>query len=239
MTMAMKRITTFWGALVLTTRPSWGGGFVKSSRTPFLAVGMSTAAVVPNRFRTFPSSRKKSLFVQPLRLKNRLVTEGNGDSVKTNDSTNSTASTTDEESIKSRLPLDQSERETIQKIVEEEKDPSWRNRGKRLQRSIEQGWRRGVADAFSVVGFMSSAATNLWFDRSQFERLQPTIQAFREYLKTTEIDLEITKAISVRLLGNVLALREIQQYLSPGDRRDGASKKEASPGIPTEEESYR
>ena len=240
MKMTMKRMTTLWGALVLTARPSWG--CVRStSRTPFFAVAMSTAAVVPNRFRTVPGNRKRSLFVQPLRLKNNFSSEDSSETVKADDDSTrrtNTTSTTDEESIDSRLPLDPSERETIKKIIDE-KDPSWKDKGKRLQRSIEQGWRRGIADAFSVAGFVSSAATNLWFDRSQFDRLQPTIQAFRDYLKTTEIDLEITKALSVRLLGNILALREIQQYLSPGDRREEALKNEASKDLPTEEESYR
>jgi hypothetical protein len=236
-TMTIKQMTTLWGALILTARPSCGSSNVRQfSRTPFLAVGMSTAAVVPNRFRTFPNNRRKNLLVEPLRT--YFATGGSTDRVKRDDDTNSTAasSITEEERLESQLPLDASERETLKESI---KDLSWRSKGKRLQRSIQQGWRRGVADVFSVAGFLSSATTNLWSDRSQFERLQPTIQAFRDYLKTTEIDLEITKALSLRLLGNILALREIQQYLNPGDRRDEALKQNASKDIPTEEESYR
>ncbi len=225
-------MTTLLGAILLTARPS--GGRQCFSRTPFLAVGVSTAAVVTNRFRTFPY-RKKNLFVEPLRT--YFATGGSTDRVKRDDDTNTTASSTEvEETLESQLPLDASERENIKKSL---KDPTWRSKGKRLQRSFEQGWRRRVADVFSVAGFLSSSVTNLWSDRSQFERLQPTIQAFRDYLKTTEIDLEITKALSLRLLGNILALREIQQYLVVGDRRDEALKENASKNVPTEEESYR
>ncbi|GAX23143.1 hypothetical protein FisN_33Lh035 [Fistulifera solaris] len=226
-------MTTLLGAFLLTARPSCNRQF---RRTPLFAVGMSTAAVVPNRFRTFPANyRKKNLLLEPLRT--YFATGGSIDRVKRDDDTNSTAFTEAETlESQSQLPLDESERENIKKSM---KDPTWQNKGKRLQRSIEEGWRRGVADVFSVAGFLSSSLTNLWSDRSQFERLQPTIQAFRDYLKTTEIDMEITKALSLRLLGNILALREIQQYLTVGDRRDEALKQSASKNIPTEEESYR
>lgn len=248
----MKRITPFWGALVLTSRTIWGPWRPSS---PWVV----TAAVLPTRFQNISSDTKKNTSVRPLQLKNRKFTEEKGES-----NSIKSAKNVKEDSAKAEDTINiQSEKDGKEKIIEGDdtinltshtksqvedgitdkaikgKDPKTRNRGRRLQRTIEQLWRRGIADVYSTFGFVSSSATNLWSDRTQFERLQPTIQAFREYLKTTEIDLEISKAISTRLLGNILVLREIQQHLSPEDRRDEAVKEKKPEILPTEEESYR
>lgn len=214
-------ITPFLGVPVRTSRSVGNNGLLLRAHR---IQGITTAAALPNQFLSIPSDKRKknSIVVHPLQYKNRKFTDENTkhinkDSKEANDTIHLSSRTTSHA----------------------QNDPNTRRRRNRLKSSIEDLYRRGAADVFATLGFVSSSTTNLLSDRTQFERLQPIIQAFREYLEISEIDMEISEAVSIRLLGNVLALREIQQQLSPEDRRDEAVKQGRSENSPTQEEFFR
>jgi len=102
--------------------------------------------------------------------------------------------------------------------------------------------RKGIGGFFSAIGFVSSATTALLTDRAQFQRFKPTVQALRNFLKTSGIDLEFSKSLNHRLLENVIILRRIQSAATEGsDRRDLAllSGSRSLDWVPTREEALR
>jgi hypothetical protein len=100
---------------------------------------------------------------------------------------------------------------------------------------------RGTGDFISALGFVASSTTALLFDRNQFQRLRPSVQALRNFLKTSGIDLEISRTLNARLLDNIVILGRIQGTLMQGskDRRDLALSTNTNMDLPTEEESLR
>lgn len=81
--------------------------------------------------------------------------------------------------------------------------------------------RRGASSLLSGVGFVSSAATSLLSDRAQYSRWKPAVEALALFLKTSGIQLELSKSLTFRLLDYTVILGRIQRAALRGrDIRD-------------------
>jgi hypothetical protein len=113
--------------------------------------------------------------------------------------------------------------------------------GPSTKRNLPVGRRiqEATGDFISALGFLSSSITALLYDRSLLQRHRPSIEALRQFLKTSGIDLELSRSLSARFANDIVVLGRIQQELLKGkDRRDLAlSTKNVS--LPTKEESLR
>jgi hypothetical protein len=70
--------------------------------------------------------------------------------------------------------------------------------------------------------------------------MKPTVEALKRFLKTSGIDLELSRSLNVRLLDNIVILGRIQTFALEGrDRRDLVLLPKAKDQLPTPEESLR
>jgi hypothetical protein len=99
--------------------------------------------------------------------------------------------------------------------------------------------RRGAGVAISSVGFLSSSTSALIGDKTAEQRLNPTIEALKEFLKTTGIELELSKSLNGRLFHNVVLLERVQSSIFEGrDRRDLVLQ-QGHHDLPSNEEALR
>lgn len=100
--------------------------------------------------------------------------------------------------------------------------------------------RHSLADLFSGLGFVASSTVSLVFDRQQFQRLRPTVEAFRKFLRMSGIDGELSPSLNSRLLSNLIILGRIQaMQWQDGDRRDLVRSTNQGWTLPTKEEIRR
>jgi len=98
---------------------------------------------------------------------------------------------------------------------------------------------RGAGVAISSLGFLSSSVSQLVADRAALRRWKPTVKALGEFMKTTGIDLELSKSLNGRLLHNIVLLGRVQSHVFEGkDRRDFVLRG-GRHDIPTNEEALR
>lgn len=108
-----------------------------------------------------------------------------------------------------------------------------------VQYTKRQVW-RGTGIAISSVGFLSSSVSQLVADRAALRRWKPTVEALGKFMKTTGIDLELSKSLNARLLHNVILLGRVQSSVFQGtDRRDLVLKGGRRQMLPTNEEGLR
>jgi hypothetical protein len=124
-------------------------------------------------------------------------------------------------------------------VAEDSKKPQAISLEKTRRRSLSRGLQRTASGVISGIGFLSSAATDLLTDRSSFrQRWQPSVDAMKNFLQKSGIDLEISNSLNIRLLDRVVILARVQsQLIGSADRRDLA----LAPGVkrPSNEESLR
>ena len=110
----------------------------------------------------------------------------------------------------------------------------------KTKRSLARKIQQATGDFFSALGFITSSATALVFDRTQFKRLKPTVLALRNFLSTSGIDLELSPSLNSRLPDHLAILGRIQKaLLQDRDRRDLALSTKNYVNLPTEEEALR
>lgn len=103
---------------------------------------------------------------------------------------------------------------TAQKAALEDRSP-------RFVEYATRQLRRGAGVAISSMGFLSSSTSAFLGDKTALQRWNPTIEALREFLKTTGIDLELSKTLNGRLFHNAVLLQRVQSsILEDSDRRD-------------------
>jgi hypothetical protein len=94
------------------------------------------------------------------------------------------------------------------------------SRSSRMVQYATRQLRRGAGVALSSVGFVSSSTFALLADTDR-ATWKPTVKALKEFLKTTGIDLELSKSLNGRLLRNMVLLGRVQSSIfEDRDRRD-------------------
>jgi len=113
---------------------------------------------------------------------------------------------------------------TNTKVVDTNHDATWTSSS--WSQIAGRSIRKSVGNAASTSGFLASVITSIWADRAQFQRSKPLVQAFRNFLSTSGIDLELSTSLNVHLLRNVVVLSRIQSILDARkDRREQAKVK--------------
>lgn len=103
-----------------------------------------------------------------------------------------------------------------------------------------RSFRASLSRVFSAAGFVSSSATSLLTDRDQLQRLKETVEAFRNFMKSSGIDLELFQTLNVRLLDNVIILGRVQKAAVMGtDLRDAVRANDDSFPFTNQEEWYK
>jgi hypothetical protein len=96
-----------------------------------------------------------------------------------------------------------------------------KNGSSRFVKYATRQLRRGTGVAISNMGFLSSSTSAFLGDKCALQRSNPTIEALREFLKTTKIDLELSKTLNGRLFHNAVLLQRVQSsILEDRDKRD-------------------
>jgi hypothetical protein len=113
------------------------------------------------------------------------------------------------------------------------------NRSSRFVEYATRQLRRGAGVAMSSVGFLSSSTSALLGDKNVVQRWNPTIEALKEFLKTTGIDLELSKTLNGRLFHNAVLLERVQSSIFEGrDKRDLVLQ-QGRHDLPSNEEALR
>jgi hypothetical protein len=113
------------------------------------------------------------------------------------------------------------------------------NRSSRFVKYATRQLRRGAGVAISSIGFLSSSTSAFLGDKTAVQRWNPTIEAMKEFLKTTGIDLELSKSLNGRLFHNAVLLQRAQSSILEGrDRRDLALQR-GRHDLPSNEEALR
>jgi hypothetical protein len=112
--------------------------------------------------------------------------------------------------------------------------------GPKLYHGVQRQIRRGAGGAILAAGFVLSATRALVTNGGQWKQLKPTVEAFRHFLKKSEIDLELSKSLNYRLLYNIVLLSRVQKKLVEGkDIRDSVVVTVVPRTIPTMKEGLR
>jgi hypothetical protein len=116
---------------------------------------------------------------------------------------------------------------------------AFENRSSRFVQHATRQLRRGAGAAISSFGFLSSSTYALLGDKTAVQRWNPTIEALKEFLKTTGIDLELSKSLNGRLFHNTVLLQRVQSSIFEGrDRRDLVLQR-GRHDLPSNEEALR
>jgi hypothetical protein len=116
---------------------------------------------------------------------------------------------------------------------------AFENRSSRFLKYATRQLRRGAGVGISNMGFLSSSTSALLGDNTVLQRCNPTIEALKEFLKTTGIDLEISKSLNGRLFHNTVLLQRVQRSIFEGrDRRDLVLQR-GRHDLPSNEEALR
>jgi hypothetical protein len=116
---------------------------------------------------------------------------------------------------------------------------AFENRSSRFVKYATRQLRRGAGVAISSAGFLSSSTSAFLGEKTAVQRWNPTIEAMKEFLKTTGIDLELSKSLNGRLFHNAVLLQRAQSsILEDRDRRDLVLQR-GRHGIPSNEEALR
>jgi hypothetical protein len=116
---------------------------------------------------------------------------------------------------------------------------AFENRSSRFVDYATRLLRRGAGIALSSVGFLSSSSWALLGDKTAEQRWNPTIEALKAFLKTTGIELELSKSLNGRLFHNVALLGRVQCSIAEGrDRRDLVLQ-QGDHDLPSNEEALR
>jgi hypothetical protein len=113
------------------------------------------------------------------------------------------------------------------------------NRSSRFVDYATRQLRRGAGVAISSMGFLSSSTSAFLGDKTALQRWNPTVDALKEFLKTTGIDLELSKSLNGRLFHNAVLLQRVQSSIFEGrDRRDLVLQR-GRHDLPSNEEALR
>lgn len=108
------------------------------------------------------------------------------------------------------------------------------------RKNIFRQFRRGVGSLLSSIGFLSSMSVSLLRERGQFNRWKPTIEALQLFLKSSGIDLELSRSLNHRLFENIIALHRIQRLtVRDIDRRELALLRNNPKWLPNSDEALR
>lgn len=131
---------------------------------------------------------------------------------------------------------------TILRDLSDDKDTVASNASQTLEevKPSGSGWRkrlqRRTGGVLSAAGFVISATRAMVTDHKQ--QWKPTVAALRSFLKATEIDLELSALLNVRLLDNIVLLSRVEKAALKGkDRRELALSGVST--IPSDEEALR
>jgi hypothetical protein len=95
------------------------------------------------------------------------------------------------------------------------------NGSSRFVKHATRQLRRGAGVAMSSIGFLSSSTSAFLGEKNALQRWNPTVEAMKEFLKTTGIDLELSKTLNGRLFHNAVLLQRAQSSIfEDRDRRD-------------------
>jgi hypothetical protein len=96
-----------------------------------------------------------------------------------------------------------------------------KNKSSRFVKYATRQLRRGTGEVISNMGFLTSSTTAVLRDKCALQRSNPTIEALKEFLRTTGIDLELSKTLNGRLFHNAVLLQRVQsRILEDKDKRD-------------------
>jgi hypothetical protein len=116
---------------------------------------------------------------------------------------------------------------------------AFENGSSRFVKYATRQLRRGAGVAMSSMGFLSSSTSAFLRDKTALQRWNPTVEALKEFLRTTGIDLELSKTLNGRLFHNAVLLQRVQSsILEDRDRRDLVLQR-GRHDIPSNEEALR
>jgi hypothetical protein len=135
------------------------------------------------------------------------------------------------------VPAEKKETKSVAEKLDQKGE--FENRSSRFVQYATRQLRRGAGVAISSMGFLSSSTSAFMRDKSAVQRWNPTIEAMKEFLKTTGIDLELSKSLNGRLFHNAVLLQRAQSSIfEDRDRRDLVLQR-GHHNLPSNEEALR